>query len=80
MYKHSQVNLSRPLCSVSLGSMTQAIKARRLLSSQGLEVKVRKISEGNSHRGCVYGIEYPCEISGNIRSVLRSNGIDAVLN
>ena len=64
------------LCSLSLGSMTQAIKARRVLARSDITVTVKKLSTGDSGRGCVYGIEYPCEISGNIRAVLQGNGID----
>ena len=71
MNKYRQGSLSSPLCSISLGSMTEAIKARRYLSSRSIEVKVRKISEGNGARGCVYGIEYPCSVSGNVYALLR---------
>ena len=74
MYQYSQGNLSHPLCNIPLGSMTQAIKARRLLSARGIEVKVKKIGERNASRGCVYGIEYPCSLSGNLRVILRENG------
>ena len=74
MYQYSQGNFAHPLCNLSLGSMTQAIKARRLLSARGIEVKVKKIGERNASRGCVYGIEYPCSLSGNLRAILRESG------
>lgn len=67
------------LCAVSTGSMTMAIKARRALSAVGISVSVKKLSGGSDSRGCIYGIEYPCELSGNIISVLESRGIDAKL-
>jgi hypothetical protein len=67
---------SFPICTVSLGSMTMAIKARRLLSQRGIEVKVKKLGEKNEARGCIYGIEYPCSLSGNILSIIRSSGIE----
>ena len=56
-----------------------AIKARRALSQAGITVNVKKLSGGNDSRGCIYGIEYPCELSGNILSLLKSRGIDAKL-
>ena len=70
---------SFPVCTASLGSMTLAIKARRLLAQNGIEVKVKKLGEKNETRGCVYGIEYPCSLSGNILSIIRSSGIEVYL-
>ena len=72
-------NSSYPLCTASLGSMTISLKAKRLLSARGIEVTVRKLSAGSSSRGCVYGIEYSCELWGNILSVLRDAEIDVFL-
>ena len=66
-------------CAASTGSMTTAIKARRALSSVGISASVKKLSGGNDSRGCIYGIEYPCELSGNVLSLLQSRGIDAKL-
>ena len=76
MNQYKQGRLSSPLCSVSLGSMTQAIRARRHLSSRSIEVRVRKISEGNTAKGCIYGIEYPCSVSGNVYALLRDGGFE----
>ena len=67
------------LCAASTGSMTMAIKARRALSQSGITVNVKKLSGGSDSRGCIYGIEYPCELSGNILSLLQSRGISAEL-
>jgi len=65
------------LCAAATGSMTIAIKARRALSSAGISVSVKKLSGGGESRGCIYGIEYPCELSGNVLSLLQSRGINA---
>ncbi len=70
---------SRALCAASTGSMTMAIKARRALAQYGITVNVKKLSAGSDRRGCIYGVEYPCELSGNILSLLREKGIDAEL-
>ena len=66
-------------CAAATGSMTIAIKARRALASAGITVSVKKLSGGSDSRGCIYGIEYPCELSGNILSLLQSRGINAEL-
>ena len=65
----------RALCSLSLGSMTQALRAKRLLGRSDISANVKKLSTSNSARGCVYGIEFPCEISGNVRLILNDNGM-----
>ena len=67
------------LCAASTGSMTMAIKARRTLSAEGFTVSVKKLNGGNDSRGCIYGIEFPCELSGNILSLLIGRGIDVKL-
>ena len=77
MGRSSRFNTS--LCAAATGSMTIAIKARRTLSAEGISVSVKKLSGGNDSRGCIYGIEYPCELSGNVLSLLRERGIDAEL-
>jgi hypothetical protein len=56
--------------------MTMAIKARRLLMQRNITVTVRKLGTQSTRRGCVYGIEYPCELSGNVLSVLREADIE----
>lgn len=63
------------ICTATLGSVTLAMKARRALNAQGLPCNVTKISDKGSARGCVYGIEYPCEISGNVQRVLSASSI-----
>ncbi len=79
MKDHSRSCNTRALCSASTSSMTMAIKAKRRLSSDGIDVTVKKLSSGSGHRGCIYGIEYPCELSGNVLSILRSEGIETEL-
>ncbi len=65
------------LCTSSLGSVTAAMKARRALAAAGISCDVIKVSSRNSERGCVYGIEYPCVLTGNVRTVLASAGMQA---
>lgn len=64
------------VCSAVTGSMTMALKAKKILAGVGIRANAVKLSSKSSTRGCVYGVEYPCELSGNVRSMLRSAGID----
>ena len=68
-------NYSGARCSLTLGSMTEALKARRILSRAGITVTVKKLATDTS-RGCVYGIEFSCELLGNVRDILGRNGVE----
>ena len=76
MRNFSSNGSSTPLCAASTGSMTMALKARRFLAQSGIEVTVKKLKTADSARGCIYGIEYPCALSGNVTSLLRRAGIE----
>ena len=71
----SQGNTAR--CTASIGSVTVAMKAKRALAASGITCDVIKVSTGGGARGCVYGIEYPCAISGNVRSILAGMGLQS---
>jgi hypothetical protein len=68
----------RAFCSLPIGSVTVAMKAKRALTLAQVQCDVVKVSKANSSRGCIYGIEYPCELSGNVRHVLSDAGIDTL--
>lgn len=63
------------LCRFSAGSMTAAMKSQRTLARNAIRVNVVKISSSEKDKGCIYGIEFPCVLSGNIRSILDAAGI-----
>lgn len=63
------------LCRLSAGSMTAAMKSQRALARNAIRVNVVKISSSENDRGCIYGIEFPCVLLGNIRSALDAAGI-----
>ena len=63
------------LCRLSAGSMTAAMKSQRVLARNAIRVNVVKISSSQQDKGCVYGIEFPCMLSGNIRAALDVAGI-----
>ena len=57
---------------ISLGGMTLALKAERLLAQKGIECTVSKRSEAS---GCVWGVYVKGEARVGVVSFLRSNGI-----
>ena len=60
---------------LTLGSVTYAIKSRKLLIKNGIKTKVIKVD--NSHRGdgCTYGIEFPRESFYTVIILLRQENI-----
>ena len=66
----------RARCQATMGSVTLAMKAKRALASANIPCEVVKIKSGDSdRRGCVYGIEYPCELMGNVQALLSEYGL-----
>ena len=61
-------------CTVSIGSVTYAEKAMRALASAAIYSEIIKLDE-NRNRGCIYGLEFPCSQTDNVRAVLRTAGI-----
>ena len=61
-------------CTVSVGSVTYAEKAMRALASAAIYSEIVKLDESRS-RGCIYGLEFSCSQSENVRAVLHNAGI-----
>ena len=78
--KHYDSQSGRARCTAALGSVTVAMKARKSLASSGIQCDVIKVKgqQGSSAKGCIYGIEYPCELSGNVHRVLANISIKAL--
>lgn len=62
-------------CFAVIGSMTQAIRAQRVLASAAIRAEVVKADEGGSRHGCAYALSYPCAQGANVRLVLKSGGV-----
>ncbi len=60
---------------LTVGSVTYAIKAKRLLSREGISAKLIKSNAENTAEGCAYGIKFPTKDFYGAVSVLRSAGI-----
>ena len=60
---------------ISIGSMNQAIGARRILSREGIASRVVKLDTTKSAEGCGYGLSYAEEDGLDLARILRINGI-----
>ena len=62
-------------CIAEIGSMTQALKAQRILSESAIPTTVVKSNSAKSGRGCAYGISFNCVQSENVQNALTSAGV-----
>ncbi len=62
-------------CLAIIGSMTQAIRAQRVLANAAIRAEVVKADTGENRRGCAYALSYPCAQGANVRTSLKSGGI-----
>ncbi len=58
-------------CIAEIGSLTQAMRAQKILASAVIPSTVLKL-ESSSRHGCAYGISFSCEQETNVRHVLES--------
>ena len=62
-------------CTAVIGAMTKAMKAQRALSANAIRSSVVKVGKHSSAKGCIYGLELDCALSGNMRAILNEAGI-----
>ena len=59
-------------CTLAVGSVTQAMKARDALATAAIPSTVMKLDTSSLRRGCVYGIAFSCQQENNVRTVLAA--------
>ena len=62
-------------CLAVMGSMTQALRAQKVLADAAVRTEVVKADSAHTRRGCAYALSYPCLQDGNVRTILSSAGI-----
>ena len=62
-------------CQIAIGSVTEAMKAQRVLSGAAIPSDVIKVDKAGRYGGCIYGISFMCAQEKNVRSLLYSYGI-----
>ena len=61
---------------ITVGSVTYAIKARRLLTSAGIKARTVKLSGDGGSLGCVHGIVVASSRFFDAVVILKENGIE----
>lgn len=61
---------------ITVGSVTYAIKVKKLLERAAITAKVVKVESSKSSKGCAYGIKIPSPLFYNAAALLRNKGID----
>ena len=62
-------------CYCVMGSMTQTMRAQRVLTDAAIRAEIVKADPEYSRRGCAYALSYSCAQSGNVRTILARAGI-----
>ena len=63
-------------CRAEIGSITQAMKAQRVLATAAIPTTViKKESVGRGSKGCMYGLSFSCVQINNVRTVLERERI-----
>ncbi len=60
---------------ITLGSVTYAIKCKKLLNKHGIKSKLIKVDPGLNENGCTYGVEFPKESFYTAVMILRQENI-----
>ena len=60
---------------LTVGSVTYAIKVRKLLERAGVKSKLIKVDASKSKSGCTYGIQVQSALFYDVVTVLKNNGI-----
>ena len=62
-------------CLAVMGSMTQAMRAQKVLAGAAVRADVVKADSAQTRRGCAYALSYPCAQENNVRTILAGAGI-----
>ncbi len=47
------------ITTITVGSVTYAIKVKKILSGIGIKSKLIKVDSSKANKGCEYGVEFP---------------------
>ena len=59
-------------CSAELGTVTEAMKAQKVLAAAAIPSEIIKKEGSSRRRGCVFGIGFSCAQQNNVRAILGS--------
>ena len=61
---------------ITVGSVTYAIKVKKLLLRMNIEAKLIKVDTGRTNTGCTYGIKVSSNKFFDAVALLKQNGIE----
>ena len=62
-------------CLAVIGSVTQTLRAQKVLLGAAIRAEVVKADSAHTRRGCAYALSYPCSQENNVRTILSGAGI-----
>ena len=62
-------------CLAVVGSMTQTMRAQKVLAGAAVRAEIVKADSAHTNRGCAYALSYPCSQENNVRTILSGAGI-----
>ena len=64
------------ITTITVGSVTYAIKVKKILSGIGIKSKLIKVDSSKSKKGCEYGVEFPSSFFLDVVSELKKENIN----
>ena len=62
-------------CIAVIGSMTQAMRAQKILANAAIRAEIVKADASLTKRGCAYALEYACSQAQNVKMILTNAGV-----
>ena len=66
----------RKSCYAIMGTLTNAQKAQKALSTAAIPSYISKTNSPTNHNGCVWSLNFSCNQLGNVKNVLSKSGIN----
>ena len=67
------------ITTITVGSVTYAIKTKKILSGMGIKSKLIKVDSSKSNNGCEYGVEFPSAFFLDVVAELKKQKINYLL-
>ena len=64
------------ITTITVGSVTYAIKVKKILAGIGIKSKLIKVDSTKSEKGCEYGVEFPSSLFLDVVSELKKEKIN----
>ena len=59
-------------CVAAIGSVTQAMKAQKVLDAAAIPTTVVKLEATSRRLGCIHGVRFSCAQENNVKRVLEA--------